>query len=154
MKSPAIKLRGLQSGLKDIVQSKESSKLCILQKQEQFPQCSSGSNLQNRSRRGGQRARQKSLPFRIATRNCHSDSPLCCNTPLLLPHTLIWPEHQERSCLGLFQFQSFTSEQMNTCYLLCYSISQMPGDTKDLAITDGFQGRRNIMVACHFLHVA
>lgn len=42
--SLAIKLTDLQSGLKDTVKSKESSKLCVLQKQEQFPQCSCGSN--------------------------------------------------------------------------------------------------------------
>lgn len=37
--------------------------------------------------------------------------------------------------------------------LLCYSMSQMPGDSDGLAITDRLQGKRNTMVACHFLLV-
>lgn len=107
--SQAAWLSGLQSGGEDPVKSKQSSKICICQKQEQFPQCSSGSHPSKPIQKRWTKDKAKTGTTIL----------LSAVTPLLHPCTTIWPKHQEGSCLSLFHFQSPTSEQMKVCYHRC-----------------------------------
>lgn len=139
-------LRGLQSGREDPMKSKESSKIYIHQKQEQFPQCSGGSHPSKQIQKRWTKDKAKTVAILNNNKDWHRDSPLCCNTstsPLLHDLTKasgrVLPEPVPFPVLDLWTDESI--------------LSQMPGDTKDLPTTDRLQGRRNITVAWLFFRV-